>query len=81
MLSPTKTPDPTIGTFAQAQMAAQVKTLDVAAMAPGETVTLADEDTGEEVMGTVFLMSGGGKGPGGKSKAKFKSEWERQEWR
>ncbi len=50
-----------------------IEELDVEAVVPGETVILADE-AGEEVHGTVFLMSGGGKGPAGKSKAKYKSK-------
>lgn len=70
--------DPTGGTFAEAQMKAQAKILKVDELVangatPGETVVLADEG-GKEVRGTVYLMSGGGKGPAGKSRAKFKSE-------
>ena len=74
--------DPTGGTFAQAQMKAQAKILNVdelvnAGAAPGETVVLSAGE-GHEVVGTVYLMSGGGKGPAGKSRSKFKSEsWPR----
>ena len=72
------TGDATQGTFAQAQMKAQAKALKIDELvengaAPGETVVLASDD-GAEIMGTVFLMSGGGKGPAGKSRAKYKSE-------
>jgi len=77
MKSPNKA-DPTVGTFAQAQMSAQAKVLKVDELvtngaAPGEKVVLSNGE-GHEVVGTVYLMSGGGKGPAGKSKAKFKSE-------
>lgn len=77
MMSPNEA-DPTVGTFAQAQMSAQAKILKVDELvsngaAPGETVVLSNGD-GHEVVGTVYLMSGGGKGPAGKSRAKFKSE-------
>lgn len=82
MLSPTKSPDYTMGTFAQAQDDAlnRVKTMevrddgiDVGEAQPGEVVVLSGEG-GKEVVGTVFYMSGGGKGPAGKSRAKFKSQ-------
>ena len=71
-------PDPTMGTFAQAQLSARAKFLgaddvDLEGVAPGDTVKLGGEN-GEDVVGTVFLMSGGGKGPGGKNKTKYKSE-------
>ena len=63
-----------MGTFAQAQDAAIGRTLDdVSAAQPGETVVLSGIG-GTEMVGTVFLMSGGGKGPAGKTKAKYKSE-------
>jgi hypothetical protein len=70
--------DPTGGTFAQAQMQAQVKIYNVDELvnngaAPGETVVLSSGE-GHEIVGTVYLMSGGGKGPAGKSRTKFKSE-------
>lgn len=71
--------DPTGGTFAQAQMKAQAKILNVDELvnngaAPGETVVLSSGE-GHEIVGTVYLMSGGGKGPAGKSRSKFKSEF------
>lgn len=76
MLSP-EAKDPTEGTFAQAQLRAKTKILDLDELVtkgavPGETVVLSGEN-GHEVTGTVYLMSGGGKGPAGKSRAKFKS--------
>ncbi|ORX36353.1 hypothetical protein BD324DRAFT_490479 [Kockovaella imperatae] len=43
-----------------------------ASMEPGQRVVLATED-GVQLNGTVFLMSGGGKGAVGKSKAKYKT--------
>jgi hypothetical protein len=69
--------DPTKGTFAeaQAQKTLSIKNLD-GEIAPGETVRVED-DNGAPIVGTVFLMSGGGKGPAGKSRAKFKSAWGR----
>lgn len=64
-----------MGTFAQAQDAALGKTLDdVTAAQPGETVVLSGIG-GRELVGTVYLMSGGGKGPAGKTKAKYKSKF------
>lgn len=71
-MSPTKSPDYTMGTFAHAQDAA-IGNLDVSAAQPGETVVLSGVG-GNEMVGTVYYMSGGGKGPAGKSKAKYKSE-------
>jgi hypothetical protein len=69
MLSPNANiPDPTSGTFAHAQSQAIEQPVS-----PGEVVKVVGED-GKEVLGTVFYMSGGGKGPAGKSKAKYKSE-------
>lgn len=71
-----------MGTFAQAQddalgrrepLAGHNSGLDMSDAQPGEVVVLSGDD-GKEMMGTVFYMSGGGKGPAGKSKAKFKSE-------
>lgn len=81
MLSPRTTADPTGGTFAQEQLRHNAKTLNIdqlfdnpdKVVAPGERVTL-ENINGDEIVGTVFLMSGGGKGPAGKSRAKFKSE-------
>lgn len=81
MLSPRTTADPTGGTFAQEQLKHNAKTLNIdqlfdnpdKVVAPGERVTL-ENINGDEIVGTVFLMSGGGKGPAGKSRAKFKSE-------
>jgi hypothetical protein len=73
MLSPTFSPDPTQGTFAETHTRTlSIKDLD-GEIAPGEMVVVEDE-MGMEVVGTVFLMSGGGKGPVGKSKAKFRSK-------
>ena len=76
MLSP-EAKDPTGGIFARAQLQAQSKILNVDELVskgvnPGETVVLSN-GLGHEVKGTVYLMSGGGKGPAGKSRAKFKS--------
>ncbi|RXK41408.1 hypothetical protein M231_01313 [Tremella mesenterica] len=75
MLSPLKTPglDPTGGIFAQAQMTPRDNdsTEMLKDAEPGETV-IRPSDEGE-VVGQVFLMSGGGKGPVGKSKSKFKT--------
>lgn len=72
MRSPTTHPgDPTMGIFAKAQSSARIKSLTECA-APGETVKVEDSN-GNEVVGTVFLMSGGGNGPGGKIKEKYKS--------
>jgi hypothetical protein len=51
-----------------------LKDVDATEVQPGETVVVEDE-TGEEVVGEVYIMSGGGKGPAGKSKAKYRSEW------
>lgn len=71
--------DPTSGTFAHAQQQRQQPRRgsgeSLAAgdhIEPGANVVVTNE-AGEEVLGTIFLMSGGGKGPAGKSKAKFKS--------
>lgn len=50
-----------------------IKDVDEKAIMPGEKVIVAGEH-GEELEGMVFLMSGGGKGPGGRGKSKFKSE-------
>ncbi len=77
MRSPTKSPDLTMGTFAQAQAAKRAKVLapeaiNLTAVAPGETVVVADVK-GAEVVGTAFYMSGGGKGPAGQGKANYKS--------
>ena len=75
--------DLTCGTFAQAQMKA---TLDMATVngsndgQEGDGGVPALDDLVQNVMGNgndggvVFLMSGGGKGPAGKSRAKFKSK-------
>ncbi|WRT65496.1 uncharacterized protein IL334_002439 [Kwoniella shivajii] len=80
MLSPTQ-PDPTSGTFAQAQMTLSEqpsKTLkisdnmDLGDVMPGEKVLVKNENC-EEVVGQVFLMSGGGKGAMGKSREKWKT--------
>ncbi|OCF34640.1 hypothetical protein I316_03682 [Kwoniella heveanensis BCC8398] len=81
LLSPRQTPDPTSGTFAQAQMrapAASGKSLrlrvgeNLENVLPGERVVVEDEN-GEEIVGQVFLMSGGGKGAMGKSREKWKT--------
>nr|XP_019050179.1 hypothetical protein I302_00603 [Kwoniella bestiolae CBS 10118]OCF29109.1 hypothetical protein I302_00603 [Kwoniella bestiolae CBS 10118] len=85
MLSPNQ-PDPTSGTFAHAQMTLSTasdypkKTLkvnedggmDLGDVMPGEKVLIEDEN-GEEVVGQVFFMSGGGKGAMGKSREKWKT--------
>jgi len=86
MLSPTKTPDLTMGTFARAQdeLLSPTRTftvkdgekgpeVEVGDAVPGETVLLTGAG-GAEMAGTVYYMSGGGKGPAGKAKTKFKSE-------
>ncbi|WVR03998.1 hypothetical protein IAU60_000997 [Kwoniella sp. DSM 27419] len=75
-------PDPTSGTFAHAQMSLpsvpskrlqlRADTLDLGDVQPGERVIVEDED-GTEVIGTVFFMSGGGKGAMGKSREKWKT--------
>jgi hypothetical protein len=70
--------DPTQGTFAAHQHESRKKTLsikdvDEKGVAPGERVVVAAEN-GHEVEGVVFLMSGGGKGAGGRSKAKYRCE-------
>ncbi|WVQ94468.1 hypothetical protein IAU59_001547 [Kwoniella sp. CBS 9459] len=81
MLSPRQTPDPTSGTFAQAQMrppANTGKTIrlregeDLSNVMPGERVVVEDEN-GQEVVGQIFMMSGGGKGAMGKSREKWKT--------
>lgn len=71
--------EPAGGIFAnaQAQLRAQAKMSSVqdiqeGKIQPGDTVLLGTEE-GDEVKGTVFFMSGGGKGPGGNRKAKFKT--------
>ena len=46
---------------------------DLDGVTPGDTVKLGSEN-GEDVMGTVFLMSGGGNGPSGKHRMNYKSE-------
>ncbi|WWC99100.1 hypothetical protein V866_005995 [Kwoniella sp. B9012] len=85
MLSPDR-PDPTSGTFAQAQMTPSTATdfpkktvkvnedggMDLGDVMPGEKVLIEDEN-GEEVVGQVFFMSGGGKGAMGKSREKWKT--------
>ncbi|KAK8861389.1 hypothetical protein IAR55_002208 [Kwoniella newhampshirensis] len=73
-------PDPTSGTFAQAQMQSPTpkKTLrirdsaDVGEIGLGERVVVEDHE-GKELVGTVFLMSGGGKGASGKGREKYKT--------
>lgn len=72
-------PDFTSGTFAAFQAEARrntfsVKDVDEKGIIPGEKVVVAIEN-GEEVEGMVFLMSGGGKGPSGRGKSKFKSKY------
>ncbi|WVQ62791.1 uncharacterized protein L199_000939 [Kwoniella botswanensis] len=85
MLSPVR-PDPTSGTFAQAQMTPSTATdfpkktvkvnedggMDLGDIMPGEKVLIEDEN-GEEVVGQVVFMSGGGKGAMGKSREKWKT--------
>ena len=46
--------------------------VEVEAAQPGEVVVLHGAGRAE-MEGTVYYMSGGGKGPAGKSKTKFKS--------
>ena len=49
--------------------------IDMTGITPGEIVLVAGSgENGEDTVATVFLMSGGGKGPAGKSKAKYKSK-------
>jgi hypothetical protein len=85
MLSPTKLPDLTKGAFARAQdeVLSPTRTftvkdgekgpeVEVGDAQPGETVVLTGAG-GAEMAGTVYYMSGGGKGPAGKAKTKFKS--------
>lgn len=70
--------DPTRGTFALAQSTQPTVPHvdgDVSAVEPGGAVVVKDTATGDEVVGYVFKMSGGGKGPSGKSRAKYKSEF------
>nr|XP_031863128.1 uncharacterized protein CI109_001607 [Kwoniella shandongensis]KAA5530200.1 hypothetical protein CI109_001607 [Kwoniella shandongensis] len=74
-------PDPTSGTFAQAQM----QFTSATASAPKASLRIGEGDVelgerevvedayGKEVVGTVFLMSGGGKGAGGKGREKYKT--------
>lgn len=76
---PTPGPDPSIGVFANAQQSAAthaltLQNLDLQDVVPGETVVLADQ-TGEDVVGQIYIMSGGGKGPAGKSKTKYRSQF------
>lgn len=76
--SESKLDDPTGGIFAARQIQAKRKSLSIKDIeevgeSPGKKVVVEGQD-GQEVEGTVFLMSGGGKGPSGKSKAKFKSK-------
>jgi hypothetical protein len=71
--------DPTRGTFAAAQAAAPVPAslelneVDIARLTSGEAIAVRDE-TGAQMLGHVFKMSGGGKGPAGKSRLKFRSK-------
>lgn len=82
ILSPTRPIDPTGGTFAFAQqqinqVPKQLKVgsngIDLDVVEMGERVVFEDEN-GHEATGQMFLMSGGGKGVGGKSRNKYKSE-------
>lgn len=71
-------PDPTHGTFARAQDATplaelQLDTDALATIQSGDPVSLQDAE-GKEITGHVFKLSGGGKGAGGKSRTKYKSE-------
>lgn len=76
--------DPTSGTFAAAQSAAPVPAplhlddVDMSRIASGEAIAVR-ELGGAQCVGYVFKMSGGGKGPVGRSKAKFKSKSAREE--
>lgn len=73
--------DYTSGVFAKAQKSVRRRSLNlqgdqevtITDVVPGETVVVAGSAEGEEAIGTVFLMSGGGKGAAGKSKSKYKS--------
>ncbi|GMK56661.1 hypothetical protein CspeluHIS016_0305010 [Cutaneotrichosporon spelunceum] len=79
LLSPeTHTPDPTSGTFAAAQASAlaqaQPAFLQIdgtVQITPGEAVALQTEAGAE--LGFVYKMSGGGKGPAGKSRLKYRT--------
>lgn len=71
-------PDPTRGTFARAQDATPLTELQLdadalATIQSGDPVSLQDAE-GREITGHVFKLSGGGKGAGGKSRTKYKSE-------
>jgi hypothetical protein len=81
MLSPT---DATKGTFArtQAEVLSPTRSVIVKEGEKGVEVEVGEAQPGEVVVlhgaagdmeGTVYYMSGGGKGPAGKSKTKFKS--------
>ncbi|OXG71032.1 hypothetical protein C348_06909 [Cryptococcus neoformans Gb118] len=81
ILSPTRPIDPTGGTFAFAQqqinqVPKQLKVgsngIDLDVVEMGERVVFEDEN-GHEATGQMFLMSGGGKGVGGKSRNKYKT--------
>ena len=72
-------PDPTRGTFARAQDATPLTELQLdadalATIQSGDPVSLRDAE-GKEITGHVFKLSGGGKGAGGKSRTKYKSEY------
>ncbi|KAK4687893.1 agmatinase, partial [Tremellales sp. Uapishka_1] len=68
---------PGLGTFAQQQKGhtrtLSLRNLDIKDVVAGERVVVED-GAGEEFVGEIYMMSGGGKGPGGKSKAKWKTE-------
>lgn len=72
-------PDPTRGTFARAQATTPMTELRLdgdalATIQSGDPITLKDAH-GKEISGHVFKLSGGGKGAGGKSRTKYKSEF------
>lgn len=74
MLSPNAVLTPTAGTFALAQATEPIKDgKDEEIINIGETVLVHDEK-GDEVVGEVFVMSGGGAGLAGRANKKFKSE-------
>jgi hypothetical protein len=75
MLSPNAVLTPTAGTFALAQASAPIKNgNDQASINVGETVVVHDEK-GDEVVGEVYVMSGGGAGLAGRTNKKFKSKF------
>ncbi|WVN90462.1 uncharacterized protein L203_105698 [Cryptococcus depauperatus CBS 7841] len=82
MLMSSHSVDPTSGIFAHAQsqsgqpkfkhLKVTSEGLDLNGVEMGERVVVEGEN-GEEITGHVFLMSGGGKGAGGKGREKYKT--------